>query len=253
MMLYPGISDALNSRNQTRAIAEYDNTVSDLQQEEYDSMMAKAEDYNKRLHDTPLAFYKPGLVSGYDKVLDVTGTGIMGYISIPKIKVELPIYHGVSDSVLNEAVGHLEGSSLPIGGSGTHCCLSGHRGLPSAKLFSDLNKMEVGDTFTITVLDRLLTYKVDQIKTVLPNQVDELQIVDGKDYCTLITCTPYGVNSHRLLVRGVRTVNERARSVPHVQNDALRISRRQAVLASAAALLIILAVFMLVRYKKKQS
>jgi sortase A len=170
--------------------------------------------------------YEPTQVTGYNDTLDLTGTGVMGYIDIDKIGVELPIYHGVDAEVLQIGVGHLEGSSLPVGGVNTHCILSGHRGLPSAKLFTDLNEMAIGDRFTITVLDRVLTYEVDQIKVVLPEDASELAIEEGKDYCTLVTCTPYGINTHRLLVRGIRVDGEITRTPDiFVSNEAFKIDK----------------------------
>ena len=167
-------------------------------------------------------FYEPSKLAGYEKTLDITGTGIMGYISIPKIKVELPIYHGTEDGVLQIACGHLEGSSLPVGGASTHAVLSAHRGLPSAKLFTNLDKLETEDTFTITILDRVLTYQVDEIAIVLPSETDKLQIEEGKDYCTLMTCTPYGINTHRLLVRGHRVETVKEKNI-HVTAEAFQI------------------------------
>ena len=160
----------------------------------------------------------------------------MGYVEIPKLKMSLPIYHGTEDTVLQIAVGHLEGSSLPVGGSGTHCVLTGHRGLPSAKLFSNLDEMEEGDTFSIHVLDRTLTYQVDQIRIVEPREVEDLEIEEGKDYCTLLTCTPYGINSHRLLVRGYRIAN--AVSAQRIPADAVQIDIVIVVLAVAVVILL---------------
>lgn len=210
VLSYPTVSDWWNAKVQTRAIANYNDVVAQMSDQDYDSFFAAADAYNEQLFHTPAAFISPELVEGYKEALDVTGTGIMGYISIEAIDVSLPIYHGTDESVLQIAVGHLEGSSLPVGGENTHCVLSAHRGLPSARLFTDLDKIEVGDIFTITVLNRVLTYQVDQIRIVEPTQLDDLKIVSGEDYCTLMTCTPYGINSHRLLVRGTRieTVEE---------------------------------------------
>ena len=189
-MLYPTVSDYVNQKNQSRAVASYSEEVENLSDVDYQAYFDAADDYNRRLAETPDAFYRPEEVSGYTDTLDVSGTGIMGYITISKIGVELPIYHGTSDGVLQVAAGHLEGSSLPVGGAGTHAVISAHRGLPSAKLFTNLDELEVGDTFTITVLDRVLTYEVDQISIVLPTETDLLQPVEGKDYVTLMTCNP---------------------------------------------------------------
>lgn len=207
VLLYPSVSNFVNSRNQSHAIADYDEALADYTPEDFSSAFKAADDYNRQLADHPEAFYDPEKIDGYEDTLNVSGTGIMGYIDIDKIGVELPIYHSTDDSILQIGVGHLQGTSLPVGGKGTHCVLSGHRGLPSAKLFSDLDQLEEGDTFTITIMNRLLTYRIDQVKVVLPEETDDLQIDPDKDYCTLITCTPYGVNSHRMLVRGVRTDN----------------------------------------------
>ena len=186
IMLYPTISDYWNSFHQTRAIAQYDEVVAQLDDTDYESLFAAAEAYNEHLRQLSLPYAQyDQLEDEYYSVLDVAGNGIIGYVDIPKIDVELPIYHGTSEQVLNMAVGHLEGSSLPIGGESRHAVLSAHRGLPSAKLFTDLDKMEVGDTFTITVLNQVLTYEVDQILIVEPAQLESLNIVDGEDYCTL--------------------------------------------------------------------
>ena len=204
VMLYPSVSDAVNRKHQSRAVAGYAEEVEQLSDADYQTYFDAADAYNRQLNTTPNAFYKPDLVSGYAQTLDISGTGIMGYITIPKISVELPIYHGTDEGVLQVAAGHLEGSSLPVGGAGTHAVISAHRGLPSAKLFTNLDELEVGDRFTITVLNRVLTYEVDQISIVLPTEIDQLLPTEGMDYVTLMTCTPYGINTHRLLVRGKR-------------------------------------------------
>ncbi|WP_164174451.1 class C sortase [Ruminococcus flavefaciens] len=240
VLLYPAISDYLNSKHASKVISEYNDKLSVSSEEEIEAVFKKAEDYNKRLHDSPSAFFEPSLVSGYKDTLDITGTGIMGYIDIDRINVELPIYHGISKELLQVGVGHLTGTSLPVGGESTHCVLSGHRGLPSAKLFTDLDELEIGDTFTITILDRRFTYEVDQIKTVLPEEFDDLRIADGKDYCTLLTCTPYGINTHRLLVRGVRTENTEEKKIGvFVKNEAFRIDPLIVAPIAAVPLLII--------------
>ncbi len=205
VLFYPTISEYYNSSRQSKAIVDYDSLLTE--EKDYTLDFEKANAYNQTLSKmkSPLTDYKK--LSDYEKLINVDGMGMMGYISIPKIKVEIPIYHGTSDIVLNSKVGHLEGSSLPVGGTSIHSVLSAHRGLPTAKLFSDLNKLEVGDTFVITVLDRKLTYQVDKITIVKPNDITDLKIVEGEDYVTLLTCTPYGINSHRLLVRGTRIEN----------------------------------------------
>lgn len=204
VMLYPTVSDYWNSRVQSQAVAAYNNKVQNMSKEDYQRMFSEADAYNEKIKDIDQPFENYEQVPGYEDILDVSGTGIIGYITIDKIKAELPIYHGTSEGVLQIGVGHLEGSSMPVGGTGTHAVLSAHRGLPSAKLFSNLDEMEEGDTFQVTVLNRVLTYQVDQIRIVEPGDLDELKVDPQKDYCTLMTCTPYGINTHRLLVRGVR-------------------------------------------------
>ena len=227
VLLYPTVSDYVNQKNASRVIADYNATLADVSQEDLRKWFDEATAYNRSLYENPSAFYLPDLIEGYDETLDITGTGIMGYIDIDKIKVHLPIYHGVDDVILQIAVGHIEGTSLPVGGSNTHAVLSGHTGLPSSRLFTDIDKLDEGDIFTITVLNRVITYQVDQIKTVLPSESDDLQIVPGKDYCTLLTCFPYGINSHRLLVRGVRIDNiasgDEDEHIVFVSNEAMRI------------------------------
>ena len=223
VMLYPSVSDAVNRKHQSRAVADYAEKVEQLSDADYQTYFDAADAYNRQLNTTPNAFYKPDLVSGYAQTLDISGTGIMGYITIPKISVELPIYHGTDEGVLQVAAGHLEGSSLPVGGAGTHAVISAHRGLPSAKLFTNLDELEVGDRFTITVLNRVLTYEVDQISIVLPTEVDQLLPTEGMDYVTLMTCTPYGVNTHRLLVRGKRVETTESQKHIRVTADVFRI------------------------------
>ena len=223
VMLYPSVSDAVNRKHQSRAVAGYAEEVEQLSDADYQTYFDAADAYNRQLNTTPNAFYKPDLVSGYAQTLDISGTGIMGYITIPKISVELPIYHGTDEGVLQVAAGHLEGSSLPVGGAGTHAVISAHRGLPSAKLFTNLDELEVGDRFTITVLNRVLTYEVDQISIVLPTEIDQLLPTEGMDYVTLMTCTPYGINTHRLLVRGKRIETTESQKHIRVAADAFRI------------------------------
>ena len=223
VMLYPSVSDAVNRKHQSRAVAGYAEEVEQLSDADYQTYFDAADAYNRQMNTTPNAFYKPDLVSGYAQTLDISGTGIMGYITIPKISVELPIYHGTDEGVLQVAAGHLEGSSLPVGGAGTHAVISAHRGLPSAKLFTNLDELEVGDRFTITVLNRVLTYEVDQISIVLPTEIDQLLPTEGMDYVTLMTCTPYGINTHRLLVRGKRVETTESQKHIRVAADAFRI------------------------------
>ena len=190
VMLYPTLSDYVNQLHQSRAVATYAEDVDNLTDADYSAYFDAADAFNAQVAANENALYRPDQLTGYNDTLDITGTGIMGYITISKIGVELPIYHGTSDGVLQIAAGHLEGTSLPVGGESTHAVISAHRGLPSAKLFTNLDQLEVGDTFTITVLDRVLTYEVDKISIVLPTETDELKIAEGKDYVTLMTCTP---------------------------------------------------------------
>lgn len=208
LILYPTFADWWNSFHQSRAVASYMDSVTNLDPKQYDEIISSAEEYNKHLAEIgPLWTMDEAQNEAYLSELDLNESGIMGYITIDKIHVMLPIYHGTDETVLQVAIGHLSGTSLPVGGPSSHCVVSGHRGLPSAKLFTDLDKMLEGDTFTITVLDRTLTYQVDQIRIVEPSDLSELTIIPGQDLCTLVTCTPYGINTHRLLVRGHRVAN----------------------------------------------
>ena len=214
LLLYPSISNYWNSFHSTQAIANYTEKVANLDHQEYDSLWNAARRYNEELLQHGTAYrLTDEQAQQYESLLNVSGLGIMGSIEIPEIDVSLPIYHGTDESVLQVAVGHLEWSSLPVGGEGTHCVLSGHRGLPSAKLFTHLDKLEKGDTFLLCILDEVLTYEVDQILIVEPQETAALQIEPGKDYCTLVTCTPYGINTHRLLVTASRIPYENAEQI----------------------------------------
>lgn len=210
LLAYPTFSDWWNSQHRSQVIASYEKKVQSLSDKQYKKLWNQAVAYNKNLKYTNLNLSK-AQTKVYNKTLDVTGTGIMGYVEIPKINVSLPIYHGDNASILQVAIGHIPGTSLPVGGTSTHCVISGHRGLPSAKLFTDIDQMKIGDTFMLQTLDNTLTYQVDQIKVVLPTNTKYLQIEEGKDLCTLMTCTPYGVNTHRLLVRGHRIATKSTR------------------------------------------
>ena len=244
LMLYPTVSDRWNAMHQSRAIASYSEAVSGMENARYDELLAQAQAYNAALTNREGRFMMTDEERAvYESVLDVSGTGIMGYVEIPRIDCSLPIYHGTSEGVLQIAVGHIEGSSLPTGGAGTHCVLSGHRGLPSARIFTSLDKMATGDTFMLHVLGETLTYEVDQILTVLPEDVSALEIDPQADLCTLVTCTPYGINSHRLLVRGHRVATPEVRQAAVVTADAERVERWKVALAVGAPLL---AVFLLV-------
>ncbi|MCH4083308.1 MAG: class C sortase [Olsenella sp.] len=242
LLLYPTVSDWWNNMHQSQAIATYQKAVQDNSAEKNKKMWDAAVAYNAALpHDDSRFEMTAAQRKVYEQTLDVTGTGIMGYVEIPKISVRLPIYHGTDSSILQIAIGHIPGSSLPVGGLGTHCVISGHRGLPSARLFTDIDQLREGDLFTLNVLGKTLTYQVDQIRVVLPNQLDDLAIDDGLDLCTLVTCTPYGVNTHRLLVRGHRVPN---RSAALAAGDTSRVSP---VLVAALATVLAAAVAALVR------
>lgn len=253
LMLYPTVSNYWNSFHQTRAITEYSEEVANLDDESYEHIWADAIAYNKTLLENANR-YKMSEEERkvYESVLNVSGTGIMGYIEIPSIKCSLPIYHGTEGSVLQIAIGHIEGSSLPVGGEGTHCVLSGHRGLPSAKLFTDLDLLSEGDTFMLRTLDETLTYEVDQIRIVLPKEMEDLEIEADKDYCTLVTCTPYGINTHRLLVRGHRIDNLVNANSVRVTADAIQIKPVIVAPLVAIPMLLVLLVVLLVPKKRKR-
>ena len=246
-LLYPSVSQYWNARTQSKVVDNYQEILAELKQEDYSTYLEAAYQYNNALSalSDPLAnYYK---LNNYNRTLNISGSGVMGFITIAKLGVEIPIYHSVRTEVLNIACGHLEGTSLPVGGESTHSVLSAHRGLPHAKLFTDLDKMELGDTFTITIMDQTLTYQVDQIKVVLPNEVDDIQIVAGEDLCTLLTCTPYGINSHRLLVRGTRIEN--AAPKLYVTSNAYQIDSLVATPVVAAPILLILLIVLMVKYR----
>jgi len=250
LILYPTVSEHINAMHQSKAIQSYNDITDTMSSEQHDKMIEAAREYNRRLSSAENPIIEPNKVAGYYSTLDITGTGIMGYLTIEKIKVELPIYHSVNDNVLQIAVGHLPGTSLPVGGKGTHTVMSGHRGLPSARLFTDLDKLEPGDIFYITVLSDVLTYQVDQIKTVKPYEIDDLKTAPDKDYCTLFTCTPYGINSHRLLVRGVRIETKEEYKV-YVANDVFIVSPYIVAPIIAAPILLILLIILMVKGGKK--
>lgn len=252
LLLYPSLSDYWNSFHASQAVATYSEEVRNLNADKYDRLIGEAREYNAALPGRYKAFFlSESDRSTYNALLDVNGTGVMGYIEIPTIQISLPIYHGTEDEVLQIAVGHLDWSSLPVGGEGTHCVLSGHRGLPSAKLFTNLDKLVAGDKFVIRVLDEVMTYEVDQILIVEPNDLSALAIEKGKDLCTLVTCTPYGVNSHRLLVRGHRVENESEEI--RVTSDATEIDPLIVAPAVALPMLLALLFILLVSGKKKKS
>ena len=247
ILLYPTLSDYYNSFHQSRAIASYIEQMEAVDPMDYQREWERARAYNDALSKKPNRFLlSEGEYSEYENLLNLTGSGIMGYIEVPKIDCTLPIYHGTDEAVLQIAIGHIEGSSLPTGEPGTHAVLSGHRGLPSAKLFTDLDKLELGDLFVIRVLDEVMTYEVDQVLIVLPEEMDALAIDPEQDYCTLVTCTPYGVNTHRLLVRGRRTENAELEKIIKVVADATQIDPRLMVPVFAAPMLLLLFIGMMV-------
>lgn len=251
-LLYPTVSNLWNRAHQSRAIATYTKQVEKLDDSQNKEMLKAARKYNKSLlkKSDHWKLSKKDKKK-YESLLDVSGTGIMGYIEVPKIDCSLPIYHGTDEGALQIAIGHLEGSSLPVGGKSTHCVLSGHRGLPSARLFTDLDQMEEGDVFVLNVLGRKLAYEVDQIKVVLPDEMSDLEIVQGKDLCTLVTCTPYGINTHRLLVRGHRTkyIEE---TVVRVQKEAEKKETGIWLLAGGGAVFLIIIIIVVVKRRRKR-
>ena len=249
LLSYPSVADWWNSFHQHRAIASYATAVSRLDTEEFDRMFGEAEEYNRRLAETGIKWsMTEGDIQEYNSILDISDSGIMGYIDIPRLRQTLPIYHGTDDKVLQIAIGHLAGTSFPVGGESTHCVVSGHRGLPSARLFSDLDKLVVGDVWTMTILNRTVTYEVDRIRIVEPEDLSELQITEGNDYCTLLTCTPYGINSHRLLVRGHRIPNLDGDA--NVTADAMLVDRTLVAIAVAAVMLLVLLIHFAVTSSK---
>ena len=245
LLLYPTFSDWWNSLHQSQAVAGYAQQVSDMDDDTYEQMWADAWDYNASLLSRTNALTLTNQQkSQYNRMLNLGSNSVMGYIEIPKIGMTLPIYHGTDEAVLQVAVGHLEWTSLPVGGESSHCVVSGHRGLPSAKLFTNLDKLQTGDTFQMCVLDEVLTYEVDQIRIVEPHQTDDLRIVEGEDLCTLVTCTPYGINSHRLLVRGHRVENA-VKTTIRVTSDAMQIEPMLVAPVVALPMLLLLLIFML--------
>ena len=249
LLLYPSIANYWNTFHQTRAIASYTETVSHMSKEDYKKILGSAREYNKKLAETGMRWVMSDAEKAeYNKELNIGGEGVMGHISIPKFHIRCPIYHGTDEAVLQIAIGHIEGTSLPVGGESTHTAISGHRGLPSARLFTDIDKIKEGDTWTITVLNETLTYECDQIRIVLPDDLSNLQIEEGKDLCTLITCTPYGINTHRLLVRGHRVRN--ANGSADVTADAIQIEPIYIAPFLAGPILLILIIVLLISTKR---
>lgn len=253
LLLYPSFSDYWNSFHSTRAIASYEEAIHQMDRSQFEKLKKEAEEYNENLVGKKDRYVlSDEELYEYHRILDVSGTGIMAYIDIPDIKISLPIYHSVDESILQIAVGHIPGTSFPVGGESTHCVLSGHRGLPSAKLFTDIDQLTEGDIFMMHVLDETLTYEVDQIRIVLPDEMKDLEIKEKEDYCTLVTCTPYGVNSHRLLVRGHRIENIEDYSDIRVTADALQIDPMLVAPILAVPILFVLIIGVLVYSKKRK-
>ena len=256
LLLYPLVSNYWNSIHQSQAIAAYMDDVSELDDSTYDTLWEEAQSYNASLLEDENRFFPDEEEQQqYEQLLRISDdgiNGIIGYIEIPNINVTLPIYHGTSEEILQVAIGHIEGSSLPVGGLSTHCVISGHRGLPSSRLFTDIDQLSEGDIFTLLVLDEALTYEADQIRIVEPDDISLLEIKEGEDLCTLVTCTPYGVNSHRLLVRGHRVENQEATGFLRITADAMMIDSRFVAPILAAPILLGIILFMVLRPLKRK-
>ena len=242
VMLYPTFANWWNQNMVSHSISTYKEAAAEIDNSKTEEMLAEARDYNEKLSKLYAPFTNFDSIPGYDDILNISGTGIMGYVSIPSIKVELPIYHGTSEGVLQIASGHIQGSSLPVGGASTHAVISGHRGLPSARLFTDLDQIVEGDTFTINVLNEVYTYEVERILIILPNETEKLAIFPGEDIVTLMTCTPYGVNSHRLLIRGHRIETVYDKKIK-IGADALQVDSMKVIPVVFVPLLMLLLVF----------
>lgn len=249
ILFYPTLSNYYNEKNQSKSIYTYESIIDKYDEEKYQILKEAAMSYNKKLSSLkePLLTYKS--LKNYKKTLNVNNEGMMGYLTIDKIKVELPIYHGTSSSVLNSAVGHLEGTSLPVGGKGTHSVLSAHRGLPSAKLFSELDRLEIGDTFKITILNEVHIYEVDKIEIVKPSNSSSLKIDKNNDYVTLLTCTPYGINTHRLLVRGKRVLKETKKV--YITTEGFKINKLLVIPIIAVPIILLLLLLTLIKPVKR--
>lgn len=253
LVLYPTFADWWNSFHQSKAVASYVEQVSNMDDEKYQEIWSAAWEYNQSLIDRPNSYLlSEEQQEEYQALLNIGGNGIMGYIEIPKLDVVLPLYHGTDDAVLQVAIGHLDWTSLPVGGESSHCVVSGHRGLPSARLFTDLDKMEVGDTFMLRILDEVLTYEVDQIRIVEPHVTEDLLIVEGEDLVTLVTCTPYGINTHRMLVRGHRIETQEEKVVRRVTSDAIQIEPVIVAPFVAAPILFALLVVLMIPKSKRR-
>lgn len=250
-LFYPTLSNYYNEKIGSKTIYNYENIIDSYDFNKFKEIKDNAIKYNKDLSKLSDSLIDYNEIKNYENILNVNDEGMMGYLSIDKIRVEIPIYHGTSNDTLNSFVGHVEGTSLPIGGNSTHSVLSAHRGLPSAKLFSDLDKLEVGDTFKIIVLDEALTYKVDKISIVKPNNSKELMNVKDKDYVTLITCTPYGINTHRLLVRGVRVDNNVNKF--YISTEGFKINKLIVIPILTLPIIILLILIIVIKPVKKSN
>lgn len=253
VLLYPAFSSYWNSKTQSEAIVDYEAMLAAYKPEDYTAVFEKADEYNRMLSalQVPLKDYNK-IEAEYWDVLNVNKAGMMGYITVPKINQELPVYHGTSDAVLSSAAGHFQGTSVPVGGKTTHSVVSAHRGLPTAVLFTHLDRMEIGDLFYFTILDRTITYEVDQIRIVEPNDVSFIQIEEGKDYCTLLTCTPYGINTQRLLVRGHQIDTSQKRNI-YIANEAYRVDPLVVMPVIALPIIFVLLIYVMVVPVKKES
>ena len=252
VLLYPSVSSYWNSKRQSKTVVNYEAMLAAIKEEDVSYYFEEAEEYNRKLWEleSPLTEYQQ--LENYREVLDISGTGMMGYVTIPKINQELPVYHGTGDTVLSEAVGHYEGSSLPVGGPSTHSVVSAHRGLPTATLFTHLDRMEIGDTFSFKILNRTFTYEVDQIRIVEPNDISLIGIEEGKDYCTLLTCTPYGINTQRLLVRGHQVDTSLTRNI-YIANEAYRVDPLVVMPMVALPMITVLMIYVMFAPVKKES
>lgn len=252
VLLYPTISSYWNSKTQSEAIIDYESMLAQYKPEDYSGLFEAADRYNQALRKLNDPYLDYAQVPDYPSILNIGGSGMIGYITVPKISQELPVYHGTSEGVLSVAVGHVEGSSLPVGGESTHSVVSAHRGLPTAVLFTHLDRMEIGDTFHFTILDRTITYEVDQIRIVEPNDTSLIQVVEGKDYCTLLTCTPYGINTQRLLVRGHQVDQTQTRNI-YVANEAYRIEPVVVMPIVALPIIFVLLIYVMVAPVTKET
>ena len=253
VLLYPAVSSYWNSKTQSKAIVNYEAMLAAYKPEDYSEIFNAADEYNRTLYslEVPMMEYKK-IEAKYWKTLDISSTGMMGYLTVPKINQELPVYHGTSDAVLSVAAGHIQGTSLPVGGENTHTVVSAHRGLPTAVLFTHLDRMEIGDTFYFTILDRKITYEVDQIRIVEPSDVSLIKIEDSKSYCTLLTCTPYGINTQRLLIRAHQTDASQKSNI-YIANEAYRVEPLIVMPVVALPIIFVLLIYVMFVPVKKET